>query len=248
MLQKAVLESLVDGVDFIYGLPNTKALPVFKRLGYQGPIQLVRLVKVLQTEKYLDLPKPVRRIAGMAGDLVLRAVSSETWMPHRGRTVVELTNLNEQLDDLWQRVASQFLVVCRRKSKFVQWRYAQFPLVRYTILGLVRDDGKRLDGYAVCHLEDTGQVALTDFIAADDESADDLLTALIRWARANHASSIGCEFMNLPQFENRLHRFGFKRRTSTAGLVAHFSEELKGQRGTELIQDWSFLAGDMGYL
>ena len=249
LLQRSVLESLSDGVDFIYGLPNTKALPIFKRLGYQGPSHLLRMVKVLKTSSYLDrLPVPVRGIVGLGGDLLHRARSAETWMAGRGRSVAQVFCVGGEFDDLWQRLAGRFPVICPRNSGFVRRRYEQFPMVRYTVLGLWRENKTKLDGYAVIHIEENGQARITDFIADGENAGDDLLVGLIRWARANDATSMAFEFGGDPRLETRLKNFGFVNRSSTALLMSYFADTNLQQRSAELMQQWRFSAGDMAYL
>jgi hypothetical protein len=249
MLQRSVFESLSNGVDFIYGLPNKKALPIFKRLGYNGPSPLLRMVKVLKTSAYLDrFPAPLRGIMGLGGDLLHRARSAETWMPGRGRSVVPLSGAGAEVDDLWQRVAGRYPMICRRTSAFVRWRYEQFPMVRYTLLGLYRENKTRLDGYAVVHVEENAQARVTDFVADGEKATEGLLVGLIRWARASDAASVAFEFGGDPRLETRLKYFGFVSRSSTAMLMSYFADTALQQRSAELLQKWRFSAGDMAYL
>jgi hypothetical protein len=248
LLQRSVLESLRDGVDFIYGLPNKKALPIFIRLGYKGPFSLLRMVKILKTSKYLDkLPTPIRGIAGLAGDLVHRARSAETWMSSRRASIAELATVNGEIDDLWQRLSAEFPIICPRDSAFVRWRYLQFPLAHYTVLGVWREN-ERLEGYAVCHVEENGHARVADFIAANEKTTDDLLAGVIRWARSRDAASIAFEFGGAPRFQSRLQDFGFVSRSSTATIVSYFADKNLEQQSAELLQKWRFFAGDMGYL
>lgn len=244
MLQKGVLESLSGGVDFIYGLPNVKAAPVFQRLGYWYPSSLARFVKVLKTEKHLRLPKVLRTTAAMAADLALRGFSRETWMRDGESKVVELPSIGVEFDDLWQRARGQFPATCQRDAAFLQWRFKRCPLARYAILGLVSNSAQRLDGYAMCYVDDDGHAEIADFLAVDDDATDHLLAGVVRWARSRNASSIGCEFLNQVHFEGRLRRFGFIRRPQPLNVMVRFATAGPDSRQSELLKDWFFLPAD----
>jgi hypothetical protein len=248
MLQRAVLETLDDGVDVIYGLPNAKALPVFKRLGYSADAALTRYVKVLAVERYLTGvpgPRVGRKIIAGVVDPVLRVGSPETWRPRRGRTLVELATFDERFDELWARTADAFGVACERTASFLRWRYDACPLLSYTTLGLIERGGERLAAYAVCTLGSDQQVTVIDFWYGSDASVrDDLLAAVLSWSRAAGAASVACEVAGAGQVAEGLVRFGFRHRGAGSAIV--ISPTRDGTPAPQL-SAWPFLRADEDY-
>ncbi len=74
MLQQGLIAAAGEALDVLYGFPNQKAAPVFKRLGYAQPAQLVRYARVLRHAGYLRERVP-RWLAPAAGWLADRVVA-----------------------------------------------------------------------------------------------------------------------------------------------------------------------------
>jgi hypothetical protein len=257
LLQKAVLGALKEDedLDFIYGLPNDRAVGIFRRIGYHEIGRMERHAKVLRIEPYLEkvpLPVPVQsaRLLAAPMDWAMRAVSAETWKLSRGLEVVELSTFDERFDDLWKRASAGSVVGGVRSTEFLRWRYNDCPVLKYVTLGLVRESDNRLLGYAVYYEED-GHVVCADLLADDaGQTLDLLLAGLIRHARQLGAASISMS-CDVPEHEEeKLRRFGFVARQaedSARSVLVSLNPGSSLQPQPELMKQWRFLPGDEAY-
>jgi hypothetical protein len=246
MLQRAVCDSLDGDVELIYGLPNSKALGVFRRVGYKEVGVLKRYVKVLRSERYLrstPIPSIAHSLAGAVIDRCVQAIARETWRGMAGRTVKLCLSVDARFDELWRTASPSALVAVERNSQFVAWRLTECPLRDYALLTLSKRGDDRLLGYAACCLGRDRQAVLVDLWANNGgEDQERLLTGTIRWARAQGAASMACE-LHAPELENRLRSFGFKPRGTGATIAAVSRRHpLPAQ-----LQAWPFLLFDEDY-
>lgn len=248
LLARTVAGAVDDGLDFIYGLPNSQSVGVFKRIGYNTDGTLRRYVKVLRVERFLRqrIPRTVVRKA-LAGiiDPGIRVVSRDTWRPTRGRVVSEVQSVDDRFDALWGRAKTGSRPVMERGSAFLRWRYQECPLASYTILTLNAPGGGELLGYAVCLVKDDGQALIVDLFGGDaGDTWSDLLAGVIRWARGRGLASVACSVHGLADMEEVLRGFGFRLRSPEAP-VAILTRA--GGPGLSDLRDWYFLLADEDY-
>jgi GNAT superfamily N-acetyltransferase len=124
-------------------------------------------------------------------------------------------------DELWRRVAPQFDLSVRRDCKYLQWKFASPPHVRYQIAMLVREGQPA--GYIVYrHIREArGRVTLiVDFLVDPEDRA--ALVSLLRWvdreARAADSDKIRCHCLHAG-FCQILRREGYSERPSTLQFV-----------------------------
>lgn len=158
LLQRTALAQGLLRHVLLYGFPNTKSLPVVRRVGYQVLPGLVRHARVLRSEGYLPAawPRPARRGVGAVLDALLA-------LPHlgarlAGARVAWLSAPDARFDELWQRARGQLAdcVVGVRDRAFLQWRFAPQPWRGARLFAWLDASGERLLGYAAC--ETDGQV------------------------------------------------------------------------------------------
>jgi hypothetical protein len=117
-----------------------------------------------------------------------RLISFLTWplvlIVSRSRPLSAEVRVIQRFDDsftaLWERLAPKFDVAVRRDAKYLNWKFATAPHVRYSIAALMRDGST--SGYAVYrHLhEPRGRVTLlVDFLADPDDEQG--IATLLRW-------------------------------------------------------------------
>ena len=250
MLQRAVLGVLGGELPLIYGLPNQSALGVIRRVGYHVMGNLTRCVKVLRCGRYLRSPSRLSMLARASApliDLAMRAFSADTWHRRRGRRVELIQSFDGRFDDLWSRVAPHTTITAVRDSRFLNWRYAQCPLVQYSTLGLLSPDRKLL-GYVCCYLGADRQLRAVDLLADDTaDTVPDLLCALTAYARRCRAASISIEFLNAPHLQQPLRRLGFRPRECPVAVTAHPAPANNLGIDPGLLANWCFLRGDEDY-
>jgi hypothetical protein len=212
MLQRNGRERAQRWAGLLLGLPDVKAVAVFKRLG--GDLQgfLPRYVRILRYQGYLRrrLPSPVAMLAGMFADGLDSLVR---WVrlagfPARGAWKNEF---DASFDDLWQRLEKQGLSVGVRNSRFLSWRFGQQPGFRYRTFVVERPGGSIL-AYFVCNLQgDTLEVKDVLGVATPEEYAGALLM-LLAAARKAGAAAVSIQVFGDDILKRALRRVQFVER------------------------------------
>jgi len=249
LLQKAVLGCLGDDLPLIYGVPNSNALAVLKRSGYQEFETLRQYVKLLRVGHYCQhyggAWQALRPFAPIV-DMAMRVRYEGLRGRKHGRVFQELPVFDERFDALWQCVSAGLSSIGERTTNFLRWRYGNCPLRRYVALGLLTQDQKRLLGYAVCNIGENEQVAVVDLLAEETgDVARDLLAGLLSWARQRHAASVAVTCLPTPRFEQSLQQFGFVLRRCDRHLAV--ARAPSSDLPHFALKDWHFLTGDEAY-
>jgi hypothetical protein len=122
-------------------------------------------------------PVPINRLISVLTWPLVLIVSRTRPLSAEVRVI---QRFDESYTALWDRLAPKFDVAVRRDAKYLNWKFATAPHVRYSIAALVRDSGTA--GYAVYrHLhEPRGRVTLlVDFLADPDDEQG--IATLLRW-------------------------------------------------------------------
>ncbi len=151
-LQQALLEAAPSRFDFVYGFPNRKAAPVFKRAGYVSLGQLVRHARVLRHRDYLAqrIPRMLAAIAGPLFDLGARfrdgwrARSDPDW---RMQWVDSAANTGARTDHEAEVLHGV------HDRQFLGWRFDPRPIGATRTLHL-DDHAGALQAWFVCQVEE----------------------------------------------------------------------------------------------
>lgn len=149
-------------------------------------------------------------------------------------------------DRLWEKLSGRFSLSVRRDSRYLNWKYAEPPHVRYTIALLRR--GEEVDGYVVYrHLrEPQGRVTqIVDLVA--DPSDERGIKTLARWvdreARMDDSDKIRCYLMNAA-FRRVLRRSGYFVVKSGIDLTVKVNAVPVPRGFYEAADEWHFTLGD----
>jgi GNAT superfamily N-acetyltransferase len=125
--------------------------------------------------------------------------------------VEPLRRFDTRFTDFWERIAPKFDLAVRRDAAYLNWKYIEPPHIRYSVVGLKRND--RFEGYAVFRhtREPLGRItALVDFLVDPSDEAG--LQALLRWvdaeARAADSDKIRC-YATHAGFRRMMRRSGY---------------------------------------
>lgn len=151
---------------FGYGLPNQKAY----RVG-------VRMLN------YVPIAAPLPTIARNLFD---KSDDSEIGHDAAPGRVVEVSRFDGSADALWNRIEAGFPMAIVRDARYLNWRYADCPSVRYRSFAIVNDDGSWRAAFVVRE-NWTGPpiLALCELICAHDDFAAlaRILTESVAFAR-----------------------------------------------------------------
>ena len=149
-------------------------------------------------------------------------------------------------DRLWEKLAGRFALAVRRDSRYLNWKYAEPPHVRYKMALLRRGD--EVEGYVVYrHLrEPQGRVTqIVDLVA--DPSDERGIKTLARWvdreARMDDSDKIRCHVMNA-SLRRVLRRSGYFVVKSGIDLTVKVNAVPVPAGFYESADEWHFTLGD----
>ncbi len=191
-LQMALMEAGAQRFDLLYGFPNPKATPVFKRVGYSPLGELARHARVLRHGDYLRRRAPalVAAPAGLLLDLADRLrLRRRGILPHEWQHRLDPS----AADAIWQHGDPGAGPVAIRDSTFLQWRFDQSPLVDIRYL-LVRDARGQAGAWFACEVREHG-LHVHDAWSRDGHTGPSSaqLAALLRAARRQGHASVSIE-------------------------------------------------------
>ena len=205
------------GVALSYGIPNPiSRAGLVKRMGWDYPGEIPRYVRVLDPGAVVEA-SGLKGLKAQAYRLALRAIQAlrpgSRPSPADSRVQIrEVTAFDARFDDLWVQVAGDFPIAVVRDCAYLTWRYAQNPLVRYTILIAERDGV--LCGYTILSHRDMekGVLAVAELIVVpgDVSAGLALLAAATAYAQKAGAAQVQCWMLPQHAFYTRLlERSGF---------------------------------------
>ena len=240
LLKQSVARS-ANGVALLYGFPNPKAVPVFKRAAYESLGSIFRFSRVLRSKEYLVARLPQRWMAYLLAPLVdqwLRIV----YGPRLGHTPrgLWLNDFDERFDQLWESIETDDLLLCRRDRTFLHWRFKRQPQTSYRIFTVQESATKDLLGYVVCK-EHGRSVEVIDFLAKSGSGGlRTLFDSFLREIHAEGYAGVSVEFFGDDEVTSQLRRLGFRAREGRP-LVCHALPEM-ADRVREV--SWYVTAGD----
>lgn len=192
MLQQALIAAGRRELDVLYGFPNPKAAPVFKRIGYRPFGELVRFVRVLRHRRYLQSRMP-SWLAAPAGVLLDAAFAlRDGWRRWTGPALRSRWSdeADPRMDTLWNASAPDHALSAVRDARHVRWRFDHAPVATTRHLLVTDPDDRHLLAWFATQVEGDA-LLVRDFWSEDAASAvgTHYLDALLQAARrARHAS------------------------------------------------------------
>jgi hypothetical protein len=151
-----------------------------------------------------------------------------------------------RVDRLWDRLASRFTLAVRRDARYLNWKYAEPPHVRYTSALLRRGDD--IDGYVVYRHFHEPQGRVTQIVDLLADPADERgIKTLARWvdreARINDSDKIRCHVTHA-SFRRVLRRSGYFVVKSGIDLTVKVNAVAVPKGLYESVDEWHFTLGD----
>lgn len=205
MLQRKGREQALASLQVVYGLPDTKAVLVCKRLESHVKFDLPRYVRVVRSRVYLErlLPQWVAKPLALFTDTL-------DWIGMRLQLALAsgvghwVKGFDASFDQLWAAHPKDDLCVGVRDRAFLQWRFADQPGRDYRTF-VVRCKGA-LRAYFVCEITGT-TLRVKDCLAIGSErelSSDLLMLALA--ARSSGLSSVEIQIASTVSVTRALRR------------------------------------------
>jgi hypothetical protein len=166
LLQREGRAQALQSMDMLYGLPDTKAVAICKRLESQVTFELPRYVRVVRSVAYLQRVAPRWVVAPLAffAD-ALDGLGLRLQLLLSRQPVGEwVEDFDERFDRLWQRFEQARYCIGERGSEFLRWRFKRQPARDYKIFTLCEHRSRDLLAYFVCEA-DGGALRVKDMLS-----------------------------------------------------------------------------------
>lgn len=199
----------------LIGIPEAKAVAIFKRLGSQLHRPFPRFVRVLGFTGYLKhhvpwwIAVPLGRILAL-----LDRVSVGLQLLFVSLDARWVESFDERFDALWREVDKRRLCIGVRDARFLEWRFGRQPGHSYRTLIVGAKDGRSLNAYFVCEFKES-MLHVKDFlIAGGARQLRRALLMLISEARSLGANAVSIQLLGNEQIVKALRRLHFVERDS----------------------------------
>lgn len=145
----------------VYGMGHSDEMThVYRNLGWRSDIRLKRHIKILNEVNVThlrtqDTPLNVEH-PSLGGQFSVGDCS-------------QVTDFDADVDDFWLGIRKKYPVTVNRYSSYLNWRYADHPMIPYKMF-VRRGQSGEVQGYAIVRVEDSSGyriVRIIDFIASD---------------------------------------------------------------------------------
>lgn len=197
LLQESLVRDAEASFDLLYGFPNPKAVPVFKRAGFRQLGDLVRRVRILRHYSYLARrwPRPVAGVAHLLLDGLVYA--RDAWRSFGSGTRLNAqwsAHVDPRMDELWSRIKPGAAIAGVHDYSFSRWRFDASPLAETRYLLLSDPGSGRLRAWFACQVVDK-VLRVCDFQgdAPGDTVDADSVQLLLRMARQEGCIAVSME-------------------------------------------------------
>jgi hypothetical protein len=213
-LQRDARQQAIETVPLIYGLPDTKAVALCKRLPTDVSFGLKRWVRVVRSRIYLDRMLP-RVAAGLLSALTdaLNRVAARLQLLFCKMVGEWVEQFDDSFDELWNSFPKSQVCVGIRDRRFLQWRFCDKPGPAPLIYAIRDRDTRALRMYFVCELRDNF-LSVKDCLHAGSET--DLKRGLLMLAVAARrlgANAVSIEIAASAAVRRALRRAQYVRRS-----------------------------------
>lgn len=224
----------------LYGFPNPKAAPVFKRIGYRKLGEMVRYARVIRHALYVQrraprLPAPLAALAGTLIDFGIGL--RDRWRIGAGAYRADWHDRAPDIDALWSASPKPAALTAVRDAAHLRWRFddaptdAALPPFRHLLLRDARGDvawfATRADAHTL-HVHD----AWTRDGGATP--APPVLLALLRAARNVGYAVVSIELATNAERLQPWRDIGFEPRSQRPVFGTDFSDAVDGDADLHL--------------
>lgn len=214
LLQRESQADALKHFDVLYGLPNEKAVPIFKRLGFREAGAMCRYARMLRSRYYLRDHVPAIASAMLGYGL-------DWWNRRRDRRHDRrsgalkgrwLSDFDRPCSEIAEYAGAGFLG--QRDLAVMRWRFEEHPHRLYRIFGVELTATGRLTAYCVCEWRGT-IVHIRDILCEQPEAHLRPMLALLADALyAEGAARISIELSTQHPVVPYLPDAGFSQRES----------------------------------
>ena len=199
ILQQGLFAAGQRDLDLLYGFPNPKATPVFKRIGYRKLADMVRHARVVRHAAYLRrrLPTLPAFAAAPLGALIdLGHRLRDTWrVPGARRLHAQWLDRVPDIQMLWNASPKPAAFTALRDAAHLRWRFDDAPTSdgQPSFQHLLLADGDAMAAWFATRI-DGSTLHVHDFWSRDGaQPSPAIVSALLRAARAQGHAAVSIE-------------------------------------------------------
>lgn len=220
-MQRALVEACRGHFDLMYGLPSVMGAAMGRLAGYKPLGYLIRYVKVLRYEHYLQrvLPRPLAFVAGKSLNLMVRIHACARRLANRRQLYCAWSDsVDPRMQAVWDHSPHGDDLTAIRDVQMLRWRFDEAPAEAKTRFFLVSQTaGAPLLAWFSCEINPrlTGMLTVTDFWSAAGGPVMDRahIRALCQRARVEGFHAMELLFTSSEQTVASWHAVGFIERT-----------------------------------
>jgi hypothetical protein len=178
-----------------FGFPNANARIAQKSIDNLDIAKLRIMVKPLNWKNLLQSKtnkKAVVGIGAVSGPVFQRILYGEKKAPvFEGLAINRVSYFDGRIDELWNKVSSQYQIMVVRKAEYLNWKYVSIPNIEYSIYLACRE--KDILGYIVFRTMQWGRVkigVIYDLLAETPVATQYLLGKVVRQCREEKADLV----------------------------------------------------------
>jgi hypothetical protein len=241
ILQQGLFAAGRRELDQLYGFPNPKAAPVFKRIGYRRLGEMVRHARVVRHASYVQrrvarLPAPLAMLAGMLIDL---GIGLRDRLRIRGAGALRATwhDRVPDIDALWSASPKPAALTAVRDAAHLRWRFdeaptdASLPPFRHLLLRDARCDAAWFATRADAHTLHVHDAWTRDGGATPSHA---ILLALLRAARKAGFAVVSIELATSAERLQPWRDLGFEARSQRPVFGTDFETGADGDADLHL--------------
>ena len=247
-----IVRSFFNSGPFYGGMPaNEEIATLYRKLGMTGEVMLRNYFAPLRPGQMLSRRKGLPAPAGKAIDALCKTASSVAFCaapkPRGDERITAVEHFDKAFDDLWTRARGGYRMMLARDANYLNWRFREFPLHRYTTLALWKGD--ELLGYVVTRLEEKHDRTNGLIVDIFTQSGDTRSYALLIRAAKAALLTQGAEqaILQLPECAwpvSTLKSLGFVRNKPMALLQLHALDDGMNNKMPDLHKHWYFTRSD----
>ncbi|RMF85860.1 MAG: GNAT family N-acetyltransferase [Nitrospinota bacterium] len=166
-----------EGIAFKYGFAIEATSQIAqKTLGFQRVGPIPRLVKVLNSEPFLQRKLHLRafsRLLAFPVNTVLRHFYPTKITVPPGAQMREVKRFDERFDTFWSRIKGDYPIMTVKDCRYLNWRYVDIPHLHYTIIALENIRTEAVLGFVVLYerYRDLPVGQIIDIVTPREENA-----------------------------------------------------------------------------
>ncbi len=192
-LLKAAIETSRVKQDLLYGFPNQKAEPVFKKAGFKNTGHLIRYSRVILTSDLFEQHSKLNKVAFISPlvDFVLGAYLKLACAITTNYTLREEMSADSRFDDLWEAAKDKYTAIGQRDARYINWRALAFPKKDMKLVSFSRPNTEDLQAYVVYCTDRKGHFWVDDILCKNGVSQlKSVMMKFFSYAQENGAKTV----------------------------------------------------------